>query len=42
MRSEDILEIARSLGAVATLHKPFNGDEHLDMIVRCLTPVSAA
>jgi DNA-binding response OmpR family regulator len=41
MRSEDILEMALSLGAVDTLQKPFTGDDLLEMIDRCLNPVSA-
>src|SRR5210317_1861287 len=40
MHSEDILEMALSLGAVATLQKPFTGDELLEMIDRCSAPVS--
>lgn len=40
MSSKNLLEMALSLGAVATLQKPFTGEKLLEMISQTLTPVA--
>ncbi len=40
MSSDDILELALSLGANAILRKPFDGGELLALVKSCLAPIS--
>ena len=40
MSSDDILELALSLGANAVLRKPFDGSELIALVESCLAPIS--